>query len=242
MKEILAAMHESQEPDTAVLEPMWEELDACSMNDIENIAKIMSREEKFVKLMTFYRCAIMETETKLRVLDAEFGLQYDRNPFESIETRLKNPVSIVEKMIKRRVLLNVEEMEQEMTDIAGIRVVCSFKVDIYRLADLLALQDDVLLIVKKDYIKKPKENGYRSLHLLIDIPIFVEEGKKHMKVEVQFRTIAMDFWASVDHKLKYKKEIKNPQEIAERLKRCAELLNGMDDEMESIRENIDMNN
>ncbi|MBP5192311.1 MAG: GTP pyrophosphokinase family protein [Eubacterium sp.] len=189
--------------------------------------------------MTFYKCAIMEVETKLNVLNQEFALQYDRNPFESIETRLKDPVSIIEKLMSRGIEVSLENIERELYDIAGIRVVCSFKEDIYKLADLLIEQDDVLILMRKDYIKKPKDNGYRSLHMIVDIPIFLSNGKKHMKVEVQFRTIAMDFWASVEHKLKYKKEIQNPEEVGERLKRCADILSSMDDEMEDIRRRID---
>ena len=201
--------------------------------------KTFSRSDDFVRTMTYYRCAIMEIQTKLNVLNAEFSLQYDRNPFESIESRLKKPESIVEKMLRRDIPLTVEDMEQEMTDIAGIRVICSFQEDLYSLAELLVEQDDVLLISRKDYIKHPKANGYRSLHLLIDIPIFLSQGKRHMRVEVQFRTIAMDFWASVDHKLKYKKTIKDPEAVVEKLKICADTLARMDAEMEEIRRTID---
>ncbi len=207
--------------------------------EIEEIAKSISRSEEFVRLMTYYRCAIMEIETKLHVLNAEFSLQYDRNPFESIESRLKKPESIVEKMIRRNIPLTVEDMEVEMTDIAGIRVVCSFQEDIYKLAELLVDQDDVLLLSRKDYIEHPKDNGYRSLHLLVDIPIFLSRGKRHMRVEVQFRTIAMDFWASVEHKLKYKKTIPDPEKVVAKLKVCADTLARMDDEMEEIRRTID---
>ncbi len=219
-----------------------EELNNISLEEIKNIAKNFTRTNEFAHCMAMYRCAIMEIETKLKVLNEEFSLQYDRNPFESIETRLKNPVSIVEKMIKRNIPLTVENMERDITDIAGIRVVCSFKEDLYRLAELIVEQDDVLLLSRKDYIVNPKDNGYRSLHILLDIPIFLAEGKKHMKVEVQFRTIAMDFWASVDHKLKYKKEIKCPDDYALRLKKCADILAGLDNEMEAIRKQIDREN
>ncbi|MBQ1327859.1 MAG: GTP pyrophosphokinase family protein [Eubacterium sp.] len=215
---------------------------SMSLDEMESYAKEFTRSEEFAKYMAMYRCAIMEIETKLKVLNEEFSLQYDRNPFESIETRLKNPLSIVDKMVKRNVPLTVENMERDITDIAGIRVVCSFKEDLYKLADLLVEQDDVLLLSRKDYIKNPKDNGYRSLHLLLDIPIFLAEGKKHMKIEVQFRTIAMDFWASVDHKLKYKKEVKCPEEVQDRLKRCADILSGLDDEMEAVRKKIDREN
>ena len=206
---------------------------------VEELAKNFSRTEEFVRVMTYYRCAIMEIQTKLNVLNAEFSLQYDRNPFENIESRLKKPESIVEKMIRRGIPLTVEDMEQEMTDIAGIRVICSFQEDLYNLADLLVEQDDVLLISRKDYIANPKPNGYRSLHLLIDIPIFLSQGKKHMKVEVQFRTMAMDFWASVDHKLKYKKSIRDTEAVVNKLKICADTLAKMDAEMEEIRRTID---
>ncbi len=206
----------------------------------EEIAKVFSRTKEFANLMTLYRCAIMEVETKLNVLNEEFSLQYDRNPFESIESRLKSPTSIVEKMLSKGLEINVENMEGEIFDIAGIRVVCSFKEDIYKLVDLLVQQDDVLLLARKDYIENPKSNGYRSFHTIVDIPIFLSQGKKHMKVEVQFRTIAMDFWASVDHKLKYKKALKHPDEIVERLKKCADSLAEMDDEMEEIRRSLDM--
>lgn len=210
-----------------------------SREEAEAVAKKFAGKKEFTELMTFFKCAIMEVETKLNVLNHEFALQYDRNPFESIETRLKDPVSIVEKLMSRGIEVNLENIERELYDIAGIRVVCSFKEDIYKLADLLIEQDDVLILMRKDYIKKPKDNGYRSLHMIVDIPIFLSKGKKHMKVEVQFRTIAMDFWASVEHKLKYKKEIQNPDEVGERLKRCADILSSMDDEMEDIRRRID---
>ena len=206
---------------------------------VEELAKTISRRDDFVRLMTYYRCAIMEIQTKLNVLNAEFSLQYDRNPFESIESRLKKPESIVEKMLRRGIPLTVEDMELEMTDIAGIRVICSFQEDLYSLAALLVEQDDVLLISRKDYIKNPKPNGYRSLHLLIDIPIFLSQGKRHMRVEVQFRTIAMDFWASVDHKLKYKKTIRDSERVVGKLKICADTLAKMDEEMEEIRRTID---
>ncbi|MCR5103862.1 MAG: GTP pyrophosphokinase family protein [Eubacterium sp.] len=207
--------------------------------EAEEVAKNFSRTKDFLDMMTLYRCAIMEIETKLKVLNEEFSLQYDRNPFESIESRLKSPASIVEKMMAKGLEVNVENIEGEIFDIAGIRVVCSFREDIYRLADLLVQQDDILLLARKDYIENPKPNGYRSLHIIVDIPIFLSEGKRHMKVEVQFRTIAMDFWASVDHKLKYKKEIKHPEEVVARLKKCADSLAEMDEEMEAIRRNLD---
>ncbi len=194
--------------------------------------------EPFSRLMMRYKCAIMEVETKLRVLNAEFSVQYDRNPFESIKSRLKSPLSILEKLRRRDFPVTLEGMEQ-LFDIAGVRVICSFQEDIYALVDMLLAQDDIRLIEKKDYIQHPKPNGYRSLHLIVEVPIFLSQEKRYMKVEVQFRTIAMDFWASLEHKLKYKKDVKDPELIAARLRACAEQSALLDLEMQKIRHLIE---
>ncbi len=205
--------------------------------------KILESGRRFMETMNKYRCAIMEVETKLNVLNAEFSLQYDRNPFESIKSRLKSPRSIIEKLHRRGIPFSqetVEELvEENLYDVAGIRVVCAFQEDIYRLADLLLRQDDIHLIRTKDYIKHPKPNGYRSLHLILEIPVFLEKGKTPVKVEVQFRTIAMDFWASVDHKLRYKKDVEDEALIVEKLRQCAETISDLDDEMQRIRNMIE---
>ena len=201
----------------------------------EQQIRMQSRIQPFMMLLMQYRCAIREIETKLNVLNDEFSLQYERNPFESIKSRVKSPVSIVEKMNRKGYELTIENIEDKLNDVAGIRVICSFVEDIYHLADMLAGQDDLQVLQVKDYIKNPKENGYRSLHLIIQIPIFLSNQKKNMRVEVQFRTIAMDFWASLDHKLKYKKDVKNPEVIAEELKKCADVISGVDMRMQEIR-------
>lgn len=193
----------------------------------------------FMKLMNQYQSAIMEVETKLKVLDAEFSMEYDRNPFESIKSRLKQPVSIFKKLEKKGLDVTVENIEKYLYDIAGVRVICSFEEDIYKLMELLLKQNDVRLIRKKDYIGRPKDNGYRSLHLILEVPIFQAAGPKRMKVEVQFRTIAMDFWASLDHKLRYKKNIKNSEEIALELKMCADEIAMLDNRMQEIRHRIE---
>ena len=185
-----------------------------------------------------YECAIMEVNTKLHVLNNEFSHMYQRNPIENIETRIKTPASILEKLSRRNLPICVESLENGLTDIAGIRVICPFPDDIYNVADLLTSQDDVTVIARKDYIKNPKPNGYRSLHLIIEIPIFLASRKKNMKVEVQFRTIAMDFWASLDHKLRYKQDLKNSEEIAAELKECADIIAGVDLKMQNIRKKI----
>ena len=195
------------------------------------------------QLMSYYRCAIMEVETKFKVLNEQFSLQYDRNPIETIKTRLKSPEGIVKKLTRKNYPITLESIEKNINDIAGVRVICSFPEDIYLLADCLLQQDDVTLIEIKDSIKKPKESGYRSLHLIIEVPIFLQNEKKNMKVEVQLRTIAMDFWASLEHKLRYKKNI--PQQeadvLAEELVECAKISAELDSRMEQIRNRIVQN-
>ena len=194
-------------------------------------------------LMSYYKCAIMEIETKFKVLNEQFSLQYDRNPIETIKTRLKSPEGIVKKIKRKDLPFSLQSIEENINDIAGIRVICSFPEDIYLLAECLLKQDDITLIEVKDYIKNPKESGYRSLHLIIEVPIFLENEKKNMKVEVQLRTIAMDFWASLEHKLRYKKDI--PQEEAELLAKelveCANISADLDNRMEQIRNRIAKN-
>ena len=199
---------------------------------------ILANAPKFKELIMQYECAIMEVHTKLHVLNNEFSHLHQRNPIETIKTRIKTPTSILEKLNRRNLPLCVETLENDLTDIAGIRVICPFPDDIYNVAELLTNQDDVVLVARKDYIKNPKKNGYRSLHLIIEIPIFRASGKKNMKVEVQLRTIAMDFWASLDHKLRYKQDLKNSEEITLELKQCADTIAGVDLKMQNIRKKI----
>jgi len=208
---------------------------------IEIQAEQLKKEKSFNNLMMQYRCAIMEVETKLKVLNEEFSQEYNRNPFESISSRLKSPESIFEKLLRKGYTISVKNVEKHLADVAGVRVICSFPDDIYRLAELLSNQDDIVVLEEKDYIKNPKDNGYRSLHLILDIPIFMSNEKKYMKVEVQFRTIAMDFWASLEHKLKYKKNVKNTEEIVAQLKACADSIEHLDYQMQDIRDKIDSN-
>lgn len=195
---------------------------------------------RFEKLMTYYRCAMMEIETKLRVLDQEFSLQHDRNPINSIKSRLKKMSSILEKLERKGAELSLDAIEETLNDIAGIRVICAFPEDVYTLADALLNQDDIALIKKKDYIENPKKNGYRSLHLIVAVPIFLENEKKFMKVEIQLRTIAMDCWASLEHQLRYKKEFAFTKEMEQQLYECAELSAELDSRMEILREKADI--
>ncbi len=194
----------------------------------------------FETMNAYYRCAMMEIETKFRVLNEQFSLQYDRNPIETIKTRMKSMDSIVKKMRTKEIPLTFEALEANVRDIAGVRVICSFQDDIYMLADCLLQQDDVKLLEMKDYIKNPKPSGYRSLHLIVEIPIFLQNEKRLMKVEVQLRTIAMDFWASLEHKLRYKKNIPDNEAkvLAMELVECAETSAALDRRMQDIRSRI----
>lgn len=192
----------------------------------------------YKQLMSYYQCAIMEVVTKFKVLDEEMSLEYDRNPIESIKSRLKSPESIIDKMNRKKLPLTVEAIENNLNDIAGVRVICAFQSDIYMLAEALLKQDDITLISKKDYIQSPKENGYRSLHLIVQIPIFLHDKKKLMNVEVQFRTISMDWWASLEHKICYKKDIEKYDEMGSDLRACADIAACLDEKMESIQKRV----
>ena len=193
----------------------------------------------YKELMAYYRCAMMQMETKFNVLNEELSLQYDRNPIETIKIRLKSPESIANKLIKKQVPLTAESIEENINDVAGVRVICSFQSDIYMLADALLKQDDITLLKRKDYIAQPKENGYRSLHLIVQIPIYLHDQKKLMKVEVQFRTISMDWWASLEHKIRYKKDLVITPEIEKELRECAEISDVLDRRMEMIQQKVE---
>ena len=184
-----------------------------------------------------YACAIMEVETKFKVLNEMFSLKYDGNPIESITSRVKGYDSIIRKVIKKNIPRNLASIEENIHDIARVRVRCSIVNNIYRLANCLLQQDDVTLISQKDYIKNPKPSGYRSLHLIISVPIYLENEKKDVKVEVQLRTIAMDFWASLEHKLKYKKDLPEEKKdmLSQELIDCANESAELDRRMQTVR-------
>ncbi|MBP3851805.1 MAG: GTP pyrophosphokinase family protein [Erysipelotrichaceae bacterium] len=214
------------------------------MHQIEQILQTSIDDEEYElktlpyrQTMTYYRCALREIETKFRVLDEQFSMYYDRNPIEIIESRIKSQASVLRKLKRRGIPTTIEAMEANLFDIAGIRIISSFQDDIYMLADLLLQQDDVRLIQRKDYIKHPKPNGYRSLHLIVELPIFLANEKKWVKVEVQFRTIAMDLWASLEHKLRYKKDLPQERldEISHDLLECALICASLDKKMGELR-------
>ena len=196
----------------------------------------------FQKLMMQYRCAMLEVQTKFEVINNELSLYGDRNPIEFIKSRIKRPVSIMEKLKRKGFEISIDSIQNNIYDIAGIRVVCSFPEDIYRLAEKICMQDDIKLLNKKDYIKNPKSNGYRSLHLILEVPVFFTEEKKRLPVEVQLRTIAMDFWASIEHKLRYKKNLPESvsADISESLRKCSEEINEMDFRMQAINRWIEL--
>lgn len=193
------------------------------------------KSEEYMKLMSYYKCAMMEIETKFNVLNEQFSLQYDRQPITDIKTRLKSPISIQEKLERKGFPVTMQSIEENIFDIAGIRVVCSFPDDVYMLEEALLKQDDIRLIERKDYIANPKPNGYRSLHLIVEIPIFLATEKRFMKAEIQLRTIAMDFWATLEHQLRYKKDTEFTEEMAIELDKCAEISANLDKRMEELR-------
>ena len=205
-------------------------------------AALEQKFRNYTGLMAYYRCAMMEIETKFNVLNEEFSLRYDRNPIQDIRSRLKTPGSIYRKLQKRGVELSADSIEENLSDVAGVRVICSFLADVYLLADALLSQDDITLIERKDYIECPKENGYRSLHLIVTVPIFLAQEKRLMKVEIQLRTISMDSWASLEHQLCYKKEAVFTDRMKSDLFHCAALSAELDAKMDDLRKmaNIDL--
>ena len=194
--------------------------------------------QQFNTLMAYYKCAMMEVETKFNVLNEEFSLKLDRNPISSIKSRLKKLDSIREKLERKELPFSIQSVEDSLNDIAGIRVICSFPQDVYMLADALLSQDDVTLIEKKDYIANPKPNGYRSLHLIVTVPIFLANEKKIMRVEIQLRTIAMDSWASLEHQLRYKKDFEFTDEMIAELYKCSQLSADLDQRMDNLRKTL----
>lgn len=186
-----------------------------------------------------YSCAIKEVRTKFDVLNSEFNVRYQRNPITSINSRLKSSTSIMDKLSRKGLSFTVENVEANLYDVAGIRVVCSYVDDIYVLAEALAQQDDITVIRRKDYIRNPKPNGYRSYHMIVSVPVFFSDQTREMAVEVQIRTIAMDFWASLEHQLKYKQEVPDQAEIVKSLTVCAEQIAAIDEQMWQVRQRIE---
>lgn len=220
-------------PHPTTLETQW--LNAISPEDF------IRNNKNFNSLMMKYRCAIREVQTKLEVLNDEFSVTNQRNPISTIKSRIKTPASIYEKLRRKDLPFTEESIVQCLDDVAGVRVICPFISDIYAVANLITSQDDITVLKIKDYIKIPKDNGYRSYHMIIEVPVFFSEGKQQMRTEIQIRTIGMDFWASLDHQLHYKKDISAVKDIAaieKELIRCADTVNLTDRHMEEIKDII----
>ena len=208
-------------------------------NEYINFAEAFQNVEKFKQIMCWYGCAIREVRTKLEVLNDDFQANYSRNPIDNIKSRIKDPKSIYDKLRRRGFPITLFSILDNLHDVAGVRVICPFIDDIYTVADMLIAQDDIRVITKKDYIKNPKPNGYRSLHLVVEVPIFLSSGKRLLKVEVQIRTIAMNFWASLEHQIHYKKTQENVDDVIDQLTKCANLIYETDMTMQTIRKQLE---
>ena len=204
--------------------------------------ELLQRIFQFEELMVKYRSAIREVTTKLEILGDELSGTSEHNPIETILSRIKRPYSIARKLSKRGLPVAVESIAENLNDVAGIRVICPFISDIYAVSEMLQKQDDVRFIACKDYIQNPKSNGYRSLHLIIEIPVFFSTGKENIRVEIQIRTVAMDFWASLEHQIRYKNDSPVVRQLADELKECADIIAQTDVKMQELRERISCQN
>ena len=209
-------------------------------NVVNQIAKTTLYENvsELMKMQQIYEAGIKEIRTKLEILDAEFKVKHDHNPIHHIESRLKSPESILKKAISKDIPVTERSLEENIHDIAGIRVICSFTSDIYRIAEMISNQSDIKIISIKDYIKHPKESGYKSYHMLVSVPIFLSDRNVNAKVEIQIRTVAMDFWASLEHKIHYKFEGNAPEHIKTELVECARMVSDLDARMLSLNEEV----
>ena len=212
-----------------------EELQGCLM---EHQEEILLQIIQFNDLMNRYESAIKEVYTKLEILKNDFHLRQNRDCITMIQTRIKTPVSILNKLKRKNVPIGIDSIRTELNDVAGIRVICSFIDDIYLLAEKLSKQDDIVVVSVKDYIKHPKSNGYRSYHMIVEVPVFFSDTKEYVRVELQIRTVAMDFWASLEHDIKYKKEVKDCDRIVDELKACADTIADTDRKMMMLRDQI----
>ena len=211
------------------------EMDRLSEHDEE---QLIESAMQLQQVMLLYEAGIREIKTKLDILSDESRISGKPNPIDSIKSRIKTPRSIIGKLKRRGYPISLQSIAENLNDVAGIRVICPFIEDIYTVADMLMRQDDLTLIEKKDYIQNPKPNGYRSLHLILEVPIFLSEATKPVRIELQLRTIAMDFWASLEHQLRYKSDIEVPPQISDDLKACADVIAATDEEMQRIAKEL----
>lgn len=203
-----------------------------------NFMQLNAMKKELTRFMMVYKFALDEVGTKLKILEEEFQLIHEYNPIEHINTRLKSPESIIIKAQRKNIELNLPTIKENIQDIAGVRINCSFNSDIYKLSEMIQKQQDIEVVACKDYIKNPKPNGYRSLHLILKIPVFMSDRVEKVFVELQIRTIAMDFWASLEHKIFYKYNKAVPAHITRELTEAAESANSLDQKMENLHEEI----
>lgn len=206
-----------------------------------NIPKADDQVDQWRSVMFLYDSALKKVNTKIEILNNEFANRYDYNPIEHIKSRLKSAESIVMKLKKDGYEVTIENMMECLSDIAGIRIICSFTSDIYQIAGMIADQGDVTVLHVKDYIKNPKPNGYKSYHMVVTVPVYLTDGPVETKVEIQIRSVAMDFWASLEHQLKYKTEGDVPDEIAAELKDCSDVIANTDQRMQKIYNTLKTN-
>lgn len=200
--------------------------------------EIFKEIENYRELMMVYNSAVRELTTKLEILNDELSLKLGNSPIQFIKSRVKKPTSIIAKLQKLEKKVTVESIMKSLNDVAGIRVITSFIDEVYHVAEMLVKQDDIVLIEIKDYIKNPKANGYRSYHLIVDVPVFFSNKKESIRAEIQIRTVGMDFWASLEHQLKYKNDVKDSKTIEEELKACADTISETDLKMMHLRNRI----
>ncbi len=222
---------ESESPESSSLMLMKDVANLSDKADINNFYKMAF---EYQKIMMIYESAIKQLETKLEILNKENKVNGRRNPIETIKSRLKSPDSIAGKLEKKHLPVTFDSMIENLNDIAGIRVICPYISDIYKVRDILLKQPDIKLIKQNDYIENPKESGYRSLHIIVETPVYLSQSQHNVKVEIQLRTIAMDFWASLEHELRYKTSTKIPDSVRRELYRVAETIAMTDREMEEI--------
>ena len=196
--------------------------------------------DDFFAVQCRYQAAIRQVQTKLENLDDEFQMKHRRNPIHHMQSRMKTIRSMMEKLQRKNLQRSIASAVGNLTDIAGIRVICSYLQDVYTVADLLTSQDDVHVVKVRDYIKSPKSNGYRSLHLVVEVPVYLSEGRLAVPVEVQIRTIAMDFWATLEHSLRYKAQDQVPQSISDELQQTATDIAALDQRMQAIHDKVEL--
>ncbi len=200
--------------------------------------EILDMALKMQQSMTLYESGIKEICTKMEILQREAQVRGVHNPIESIKSRVKNIFSVIEKLNRKGYEISMESVEKNLYDVAGVRIICPYIEDIYVVAERIRRQDDMRVVIEKDYIKFPKSNGYRSFHMVVEIPVFLADSKRYVRVEIQLRTIAMDFWASLEHNIRYKMESGVPDEISYRLRHCAETIAETDAEMQALYKEV----